>query len=196
MDLLKYILGEFSVIRAAPVAFVLSLVATSLLIFSLMTWGYGRENSYLRTQLDDYKEKLKGATPQEARDRIDQLEKLSNEVIGKRWPPLTSAQIAKLADELKPFANVVKISIMYENSLGKELGVSIDKAFDQAGWSNKSFTPGSGLGPHLSVGIGSDTALKVKKAVETATGYKVDASRPDEAEWPGLMYLAVGINTD
>jgi hypothetical protein len=42
-----------------------------------MTWGYGREHSYLRTQLDDYKEKLKGATPQEARDQINQLEELS-----------------------------------------------------------------------------------------------------------------------
>src|SRR5882757_163460 len=101
MDLLKYILGEFSIIRAAPVAFVLSLVAASLLIFYLMTWGYGRENSYLRTQLDDYKEKLKGATPQEARDRIDQLEKMSNEVIGKRWQPLSAAEVSKLADQLK-----------------------------------------------------------------------------------------------
>jgi hypothetical protein len=34
MDLLKYILGELSAIRAAPVAFVLSLVAASLLIFN------------------------------------------------------------------------------------------------------------------------------------------------------------------
>jgi hypothetical protein len=161
-----------------------------------MTWGYGRENSYLRTQLDDYKEKLKGATPQEARDRIDQLEKAANEVIGKRWQPLTSTQISKLADELKPFANAVKVSIMYENSLGKALGESFDKAFDQAGWTNKSFGTGSGLGPHLSVGVGSDTALKVKKAVEAATGHKVDASRPDQEQWPGLIYLAVGINTD
>ena len=48
----------------------------------------------------------------------------------------------------------------------------------------------------LSVGVGSDTALKVKKAVETATGHKVDASRPDQDQWPGLIYLAVGINTD
>jgi hypothetical protein len=196
MDLVKYILGELAVIRGAPVAFLLSLLATSLLIFYLMTWGYGRENSYLRTQLDDYKEKLKGATPQEARDRIDQLEKLSNEVIGKRWQPLTPAQIDKLAEELKPFLNTVKVSIMYENSLGKSLAESVDIAFDKAGWTNRSLGTGSGLGPHLSVGVGSNNALKLKKAVEAATGYRIDASRPQEPEWSGLIYFAVGINVD
>jgi hypothetical protein len=38
--------------------------------------------------LDDYKEKLKSATPQEARDRIDALEAAAKETIGKKWPPL------------------------------------------------------------------------------------------------------------
>jgi hypothetical protein len=47
--------------------------------------------------------------------------------------PLTSDQIARLAEQLKPLANSTKISIMYESSLGKALGESFDKAFADAG---------------------------------------------------------------
>jgi uncharacterized protein YxeA len=99
MDVLKYIIGDFSVIRGAPIALILSLAAASLLIFYLMTWAYGRENSYLRTQLDDYKEKLKGATPQEARDRIDGLEAAAKETIGKKWPPLTVLAVSQVHEQ-------------------------------------------------------------------------------------------------
>src|SRR5882762_3105406 len=132
MELVKYIIGEFSVIRAAPVSFGLSVIAVGLLIFYLMTWGYGRENSYLRTQLDDYKEKLKGATPQEARDRIDQLENAANLVIGKRWQPLTYAEVSKLAEQLKPIVDQFRVSIMYENALGQDLAQTFADAFIKA----------------------------------------------------------------
>jgi hypothetical protein len=53
LELVKYIIGELSVIRGDPVSFGLSVLAVGLLLFYLMTWGYGRETSYLRTQLDD-----------------------------------------------------------------------------------------------------------------------------------------------
>jgi len=43
----------------------------------------GLRSSCLRTQLDDYKEKLKGATSQEARDRIDALEATAKLTIGQ-----------------------------------------------------------------------------------------------------------------
>ncbi len=196
MDLAKYILGEFSVIRGAPIAFMLSIVAVGSLIFYLMTWGYGRENSYLRTQLDDYKEKLKGATPQEARDRIDQLEKMANLVIGKRWQPLLPAEIAKLSEQLKPIVNHFMVQIMYENALGQELAQTIVDAFNKAGWTRYTFMPGSGLGAGLSTGVGSDATLKLKSAIEASTTYKVSVSRPSQAQHSDFIYLAVGVNSN
>jgi hypothetical protein len=196
VELIKYIIGEFSVIRGAPVSFGLSIIAVGLLLFYLMTWGYGRENSYLRTQLDDYKEKLKGATPQEARDRIDQLEKAANEVIGKRWPPLSKANADRLSENLKPIANNFRVQIMYSNALGKELAESVRDAFTNAGFTNFTFGLGGGLEPGLSVGVGSKDTLMLKSAIEGATHPKVFISRPDEAQWANLVYLSIGINTN
>ena len=194
MDLIRYVTGEFSVIGGAPVSFFLSIVAVGLLIFYFMSWGYGREISYLRTQLEDYKEKLKGATPQEAKDRIDQLEKQAELVIGKHWTPLAAAEIAQLANAPKPLDNQVKVQLMYENALGKDLAATVYDAFKAAGWTNCTFGAGSGLGSGLTVGVGNGVAPKLKAAIESATQYKVELSRRDEAEWPDLVYLAVGIN--
>ncbi|HEV7407499.1 MAG TPA: hypothetical protein VGO01_03340 [Bradyrhizobium sp.] len=112
MDLVKYILGEFSVISGAPVAFILSLVAVGLLIFYLMSWAFGRENSYLRTQLEDYKEKLKGATPQEASDRIKALEAAAAIAIGKKWPPLSSDEVASISNALRSYRGASKVHIV------------------------------------------------------------------------------------
>jgi hypothetical protein len=139
MELLKYIIGEFSVIRSAPVSFGLSVIAVGLLIFYLMTWGYGRENSYLRTQLDDYKEKLKGATPQEARERIDALEAAAKETIGKKWAPLTAAEMDQLSEQLKVTPKIT-VHVMYENQLGKELAENLFACFKRAGWPDIQIT--------------------------------------------------------
>jgi hypothetical protein len=196
MDLAKYILGEFSVIRGAPIAFMLSIIAVGSLLFYLMSWGYGRENSYLRTQLDDYKEKLKGATPQEARDRIDQLEKMANLVIGKPWQPLLPAEIAKLAEQLKPIADQFRVQLMYENALGQDLAQTFADAFNKAGWTKYALMPGSGLGAGLSTGRGSDATLKLKSAIEASTTYKVSVIRPGEVQLGDLVYLAVGVNSN
>jgi hypothetical protein len=58
LELVKYIIGELSVIRGAPFFRDVRSRCRPWL-FYLMRWGYGREHSYLRTQLDDCKEKLK-----------------------------------------------------------------------------------------------------------------------------------------
>jgi len=194
MDLLKYILGEFSVIRGAPIAFILSLVAASLLIFYLMTWGYGRENSYLRTQLDDYKEKLKGATPQEARDRIDALETAAKETIGKKWQPLTATEMDHLTGQLKAAAKI-RVHIMFENQLGKELAENMLACFKRAEWPDVKATTGAGFGLGVSVGHGP-IVEPVKLAIERATKLRPHLYDPPQSEMAGFMFIGIGINSN
>jgi hypothetical protein len=82
LELVEYIIGELSVVRGAPVSLGLSVLAVGLLLFYLMTWGYGRTVT-CGCSSTTTKEKLKGATPQEARDRIDALEATANLTIGQ-----------------------------------------------------------------------------------------------------------------
>ena len=194
MELVKYIIGEFSVIRAAPVSFGLSVIAVGLLIFYLMTWGYGRENSYLRTQLDDYKEKLKGATPQEARERIDALEAAAKETIGKKWIPLTATEMDQLSAQL-PDIPKVRIQVMYENQLGRELAENLFACFRKAGWPDATISTGAGFGLGISVGQGP-IVEPVRTAIERATKLRVRLYEPVQPETPGYMFIGVGINSN
>lgn len=206
MELVRYILGELSVIRGAPVAFILSIVAAGILIYYLMTWGYGRENSYLRTQLDDYKEKLKGATPQEARDRIDALEAAAKATIGKRWEPLSSSEIDSVADRLKSLS-ITNAQISYENDLGKALADSLAMAFKKAGWQNvQTFTGGTKVDPGIAIGFG-EIGSSAKQEIERFTSLRFSSltdSRikhmpgdpPGTTRAPDYVRIAIGIRSN
>jgi hypothetical protein len=73
-EFIKYILGEWEAILHAPLSFIIALVACCAIIWWVMTWGYGREMSLLRQQTADYKNRLSGASPDQAKARIDDLE--------------------------------------------------------------------------------------------------------------------------
>jgi hypothetical protein len=158
---------------------------------------YEREISTLKTERDglrvevaDYKEKLKGATPAEAQDRIKLLEM----AVGKKWRGLTAPEAAKLVASLKPLADTFRVQIMYSNALGKEFAENVRDAFVAAGWTKYTFSIGGGLESGLSVGVGSQDALKLQAALAASMPIKVDVSRPNEAQWGDLIYLSIGIN--
>jgi hypothetical protein len=192
MDLIKYILGEFSVISGAPIAFILSIIAVSLLIFYLMRWGYGRENSYLRTQVDDYKEKLKGASPQEARDRIDELEKAAKITIGQKWPPLSSAESKQISDAVRPYDKANYVFIGYANVLGLDLANSLGDCFKTAGW---KVDMNAGAPADIGIAIGhGDNAQDIKKIIEDRSSLRLRIFRPGQQQTFGQITIYIGIN--
>ena len=76
-----YIIGEFKVIAGAPASFVLAVLAVGALMWAGISWAKNAIIDQLNgqiqlqdRQLADYKEKLNGATPSEAKARIDSLE--------------------------------------------------------------------------------------------------------------------------
>lgn len=80
-SLLKYVVGEMRVIADAPFVFSAAVLILVGGIWWLMDWRYGgivsnrdAEIALLRSQRDDYREKLGGASPDQARARIDVLE--------------------------------------------------------------------------------------------------------------------------
>lgn len=89
-------------IWAAPRPFILALIAATGLIWLAMQWRYNgiienntSANSLVTAQRDDYKEKLGGASPEQAKARIDGLEKKVAELNARLGPPYP------LADEEK-----------------------------------------------------------------------------------------------
>jgi len=88
LDTIKYILGEFSRIADAPASFVVLVLAVFGLIWWAMDWHYGgiianRDSTIISrdaelklatAQRDDYRDKLSGASPDQAKLEIESLE--------------------------------------------------------------------------------------------------------------------------
>jgi hypothetical protein len=109
--------------------------------------------------------------------------------------PLNEAEIVALSAKLTDIPKI-RIQIMYENVLGKELAQSFHEAFSLARWEGATLGIGSGLGPGITIGQGSGTAtIALKSAIEAASRMKVTIFRPDQPQWPGVVFLAVGINS-
>jgi hypothetical protein len=150
------------------------------------------EIALLRSQRDEYKNKLSGATPDEARAKIEALEDKIRNTIGDRWDVLTKEEAKKLSELIAPIPKR-RIQVMYLNYLGKDLARNIADVFEQAGW-DVAYSEGGGLGEGVSTGRGNGAALTLKAAIEAATRLKVGSIRPDEKDG-GLLFVAVGIKT-
>jgi len=115
--------------------------------------------------------------------------------IGARWTPLNEAEIAALSTRLTDIPKI-RVQIMYENALGKDLAQSFYEAFKLAEWGGAALGIGSGLGHGVTIGQGSGTAtIALKSAIEATSRLKVEIVRPDQPQWPGVIFLAVGVNS-
>lgn len=185
-------------IAAHPKTFMAILIAIIVVVWVVISWSYSSvlasKNSQIELQdrqLSDFREKLKGATPEQAKDKIDSLEGTLRKMIGNNWEPLRRPQIANLAIKLKEIKKS-RAQIMYENPRGKELAQSILDAFKEAGWDEAWMSQGSGLGDGIVVGW-SSRAVAVKEALEATAKLPVWA-KDTEKEIPDLVIVGVGLN--
>jgi hypothetical protein len=161
--------------------------------------------SLITEQRDDYREKLGGATPAQAKERIDALEAHVQLVTGIAWPALTPGQIDQLADRFRAIAPRL-MHITYENRLGRTLAEGFAAAFEKAGWTRskggasegREFYCGpGGARPGLHVGAGSKKAPIVRQAIADVTGLNVVLvvpNIPGDSLWIGVGMREAGVS--
>jgi hypothetical protein len=145
-------------IRANLPTFFVILVLMVGAVWVAFSWAYGgvlaSKNGQIELQdrqLADYRDKLKGATPEEAKAKIDALEDKVRNTIGDRWEVLTKDESDKLVSLIAALPKR-RIQVMYVNYLGKNLAKSFADAFEKAGWTDVVFSEGGGLGYGISTG--------------------------------------------
>jgi len=202
-DWLIKLLEQWEVIARAPLPFFIALVVASAIIWIVLSYSYrtrlsnrASEIALVTRQRDDYRDKLGGASPDEAKRKMEELEKRVKETIGSRWEPLTKDEAARLSAAVAKLEKR-RIQVMFANQLGKALARSIADAFETAGWNDTRFSEGGGLEIGISTGRGNGLALKLKEAIEASTRFKnVHSFGPTEPDIPGIVFVGVGINPD
>jgi hypothetical protein len=199
-DLVK-LLEQWAVVTAAPIPFAIAVVVAAGLIWLAVGWSYSAVLSGKSAQIElqdrqlaDYRDKLKGATPEEAKAKIDALEDKVRNTIGDRWEVLTKDESDKLVSLIAALPKR-RIQVMYVNYLGKNLAKSFADAFEKAGWTDVVFSEGGGLGYGISTGRGNGLALTLKSAIESSTKRKVNSFGPTEDGERSGLFVAVGINS-
>jgi hypothetical protein len=170
------------------------LVSIAAAILLAVGWSYRRVlGKRADRRLLDRGDRPGRATAED--ENTDALERMVALTIGSRWTPLNEAEIAALSTRLADIPKI-RVQIMYENALGKELAESFYEAFKLAEWGGAALGIGSGLGHGVTIGQGSGTAtITLKSAIEATSQLKVAIVRPDQPQWPGVVFLAVGVNS-
>jgi hypothetical protein len=188
-------------IRANLPTFFVIVVLIIGAVWWLMDWRYGAivasktgQIELQDRQLADYKQKLDGASPDQAKAKMEALEHTIRATIGSNWEPLSKAQISALALKLKEIEKS-RASIMYENALGKQLAQNIFDAFQEAGWTQAKLSSGSGLGDGIVVGW-SSRAVAIGNILQSTANLRRVWAKDTEKEIHDLIIVGVGINSD
>jgi hypothetical protein len=119
----KEILEQFALISAAPIPFFLVTIAIIGLVWVVVNWSYSAVLSSKNSQIEllvrqvgDYKDKLNGATPYEAKARIDSLEARLSRVEPRRLSDEQRNIIASFVTV--PYGNNYMISAQSEMACG------------------------------------------------------------------------------
>ena len=189
-DWIAKLLQEWPLVAAAPIPLAIAFVGIAAAFSLAVVWSYRKRADRRRL---DHGDGLGKATAEEASKAA--LERMVALTIGSRWTPLTEAEIAALGTRLADIPKI-RVQIMYENALGKELAQSFYEAFKLAEWGGAALGIGSGLGNGVTIGQGSGTAtIALKSAIEATSRLKIAIVRPDQPQWPGVIFLAVGVNS-
>ncbi|MGD0565270.1 MAG: hypothetical protein ABSA66_19550 [Roseiarcus sp.] len=196
-SLIKYFAGEGRVILRAPATFAIALAILGGAIWAAMNWTYSSQITNLQSRLSlrddqiaDYKTKLGGATPDEAKKRLDALELQVKALSPRR---LTEGQKAKIVQSLKGSSGIIEIVQDMGAPDAKAYTGDLALVFQAAGWV-VSLPAALGLGNPPPSGVGLMVAnpaamqpieLATKRALEAA-GIAFDIQQQNRPQRPTL----------
>jgi hypothetical protein len=90
----QYILGELRLIAEAPLLFGACVLFLGAIIWATLRWRYSGMIQRRNHIIALYKARLNGATPDQAKAKIDSLEGQVVSLKNREWPKLTPAAVA------------------------------------------------------------------------------------------------------
>ena len=89
----QYVLGEVRLIAEAPLVFGAAVFFLGAIIWAVLRWRYSAMIEHRNRIIALYKARLNGATPDQAKAKIDSLEGQVFSLKNREWPKLTPAAV-------------------------------------------------------------------------------------------------------
>ncbi|MGB9658195.1 MAG: hypothetical protein WCB75_23710 [Pseudolabrys sp.] len=191
----QYILGELHLIVEAPLVFGAAVLLLGAIIWATLRWRYSRGIERRNHIIALYKARLNGATPDQAKAKIDSLEGQVVSLKNREWPKLTPAAVTDFESVLASQGSHV-VSILPTDRDSIFFARDLVDAFKRIGWEAKREVSMNDIPDGLSVWPKDDVARAICNALMMATGALVTVREDQHLKDKGTYAVGIGHKLD
>ena len=191
----QYVLGEVRLIAEAPLVFGAAVLFLGAMIWGALRWRYSGIIEHRNRIIALYKARLNGATPDQAKAKIDSLEGQVASLKNREWPKLTSAAVTDFESILASQGSHV-VSVLPQDKDSVFLARDLVDAFKRIGWKAKRDMSMNDVPDGLSVWPQDDVARAICNALMMATGALVTLREDQHLKDQGTYAIGIGYKLD
>ena len=191
----QYVLGQVRLIAEAPIVFGAAVLFLGAIIWAALRWRYSGIIEHRNRIIALYKARLDGATPDQAKAKIDSLEGQVVSLKNREWPKLTSAAVTDFESILASQGSHV-VSVLPQDKDSVFLARDLVDAFKRIGWKAKRDTSMNDVPDGLSVWPQDNVARAICNALMMATGALVTLREDQHLKDQGTYAIGIGYKLD
>lgn len=192
---IQYVLGEIRLIADVPLVFGAAVLFLGAIIWAGLSWRYSAIIEHRNHIIALYKSRLNGATPDQAKAKIDSLEGQVVSLKSREWPKLTPAAVTDFENILASQSPRI-VSVLPQDKDSVFLARDLVDAFKRVGWKAKRETSMNDIPDGLSVWPADDVARAICNALMTATGALVTVREDQHLKDQGTYAIGIGYKLD
>jgi hypothetical protein len=191
----QYIRSEVRLIAEAPVVFGAAVLLLGVIIWAALRWRYSDIIEHRNHIIALYKARLDGATPDQAKAKMDSLEGQVLSLKNREWPKLMPAAVTDFESVLASQGSHV-VSVLPQDKDSIFLARDLVDAFKRIGWKAKCDKSMNDIPDGLSVWPEDDVARAICNALTMATGMLVTLRKDQHLKDQGTYAIGIGYKLD
>jgi hypothetical protein len=182
-------------ISEAPFVFGAAVLLLGAIIWAALRWRYSSIIDHRDRTIALYKARLDGATPDQAKAKMDSLEGQVVSLKNREWPKLAPAAVTDFENVLASQGSHV-VSVLPQDRDSVFLARDLVDAFTRIGWEAKRDASLNEIPDGLSVWPEDDVARAISNALTMATGVMVTLRKDQHLKDQGVYAIGIGYKLD
>ena len=194
-QLVQSVADQARLVAQAPVAFAVGILLLGAIIWATLRRRYAKMIEHRNDIIALYKARLNGASPDQARTRMESLEGQVVSLKNREWPKLAPAAVADFENILASQGSHV-VSVVPQDRDSVFLARDLVDAFNRIGWKATRDTNMNEVPDGLSVWPEDDVARAICNALTMATGALVTLRKDQHLKEQGAYAIGIGYKLD